>query len=41
MVVCFIILIGFLLGGRVILKLFGMDIDALGMGGGIFIFGMG
>ncbi|OLP65259.1 hypothetical protein BACPU_17940 [Bacillus pumilus] len=39
-VVSFIILIAFLLAGRLIFKLFGIDIHALRIAGGIFIFGI-
>ncbi|BBP92353.1 hypothetical protein BsIDN1_59710 [Bacillus safensis] len=37
-VVSFIILIAFLLAGRLIFKLFGIDIHALRIAGGIFLF---
>lgn len=39
-VVSFMILIAFLLAGRLIFKLFGIDIHALRIAGGIFIFGI-
>lgn len=39
-VVSFIILVAFLLAGRIIFKLFGIDIHALRIAGGIFIFGI-
>ncbi|WP_353854547.1 NAAT family transporter [Bacillus sp. Bos-x628] len=39
-VVSFIILFAFLLAGRLIFKLFGIDIHALRIAGGIFIFGI-